>query len=97
MYLHNDFIKLIKEQYHHAHSGNVCQLLEALNKLARYGQFTIEENYAQNCKCAVYRHEDGRNWKIAAYPHMRDDIGCMHLCKWAGSILQALRAEGVQC
>ena len=37
MYLHDDFIKLIKSRFAYAHPGNVNQLLESFNKLAGAG------------------------------------------------------------
>lgn len=92
MYLHNSFIAAIRSIYRHAHSGNVNQLLEALNKLAKFGELELKEDYVNN-RFSCWYHEGGTSAKTAILTS-GDDTACMNLCKWAGSLLQALRSRG---
>lgn len=94
MYLHNEFINVLKSHYRSAHPGNICQLLEALNKLAKLGRVFIEPSFHNNALYCSFKLNDT---SYQALMYKRGDAGCMELCEWAGSILQALRAKGVQC
>lgn len=92
MYLSQGFINQVRWKFRHAHRGNVNQLLEALNKLAKFGELELEVDYANNSTICWYHESDTsacRELLTSA-----DDVACMNLCEWAGSLLQALRERG---
>lgn len=80
MYLHDDFIKLIKSRFAYAHPGNVNQLLESFNKLARDGvSFSLETDYVANCeqlRCCYERHTS-----LVQLPMLYTDVECVLMCR----------------
>ncbi|QHJ80753.1 MAG: hypothetical protein [Bacteriophage sp.] len=92
MYLPQEFISHVRWRFRHAHKGNVTQLLEALNKLAGIGELKIEVDHAEN-QTVCYYLESGTLAKTPV-SCAADDVACMNLCKWAGSLIQALRGRG---
>lgn len=85
MYLHDDFIKMIKSRFAYAHKGNVNQLLESFDKLARDDvHFWIECNHVDNCEQLTCWYGDKN--MVHKLPFVWTDNSCFKLIKFLSTV-----------
>lgn len=87
MYLTNQFIDAIKLHYNKAHTGNVNQLLEAINRLVGQNWLVTIQPDVRFMGWLMVASSAGVNHSIELAIEPNQDKECIAVACWANSLL----------